>query len=187
MSSKKKNNKEEKVKKAPPVEEAAAEVSGGPGEDGNEKDALIQKLTEERDNYIDLAQRSRAEFDNYRRRSEQQRLESVSDGVREAICALLPVIDNMERAVASASADGNFDALKEGVEMVYKQLLDTLCNLGTEEIKAQDEVFDPNLHHAVLQGEACDDHACDTVMEVLQKGYCVRDKIVRHAMVKVAK
>ncbi len=194
---KEKDKKKKAVKKAveetveetvqEPAEEVTADVGGGPGEDGDEKDALITELTAERDKYLDLAQRARAEFDNYRRRSEQERLESVNNGVRDAITALLPVIDNLDRAVESAQNDTNFDSLKEGVEMVHKQLFEILANLGTEEIEAQDKPFDPNYHHAVMQGEADDEHESETVLEVFQKGYSVKGKIIRHAMVKVAK
>jgi len=153
----------------------------------DEKQQLIDKLTQERDGYLDLAQRARAEFDNYRRRNESAIREAVNDGVRDAVCALLPVLDNMDRAVAAVEAGGSLDALKEGVNMVFSQLRQVLRDLGLQEIEALGKPFDPNLHHAVMQGEATEDCPPDTVQEVMQKGYSVREKIVRHCMVKVAK
>jgi molecular chaperone GrpE len=135
-----------------------------------------------------MAQRTRAEFDNFKKRNATLRIDSIDDGVREAVNVMLPVIDNMERAIAAADSENEQVAsIKEGIDMIAKQMMDALQSLGLEEIKALGETFDPMMHHAVMQGEANDDYTTDTVMEVFQKGYSVRGKIVRHSMVKVAK
>lgn len=150
------------------------------------KDELKKALTE-RDQYLDMAQRSRAEFDNYRRRTETQRGESLHNGIRDTITQILPVIDNMERAFASSTEIDDTNPLKKGVEMVHKQFMETLTNIGLEKIDALGAEFDPNFHHAVMEGEATDEFVAGTVMEVMQEGYIVKDKIIRYAMVKVAK
>jgi molecular chaperone GrpE len=148
----------------------------------------IEKLEQEKNSYLDMAQRIRAEFDNYKKRNATLRTDSLDDGVRTAVEAMLPVIDNLERALDAADCENEQVAsIKEGVDMIFKQMMDGLETLGLEEIKALGETFDPMLHHAVMQGEANEDYSTDTVMEVFQKGYSVRGKIVRHSMVKVAK
>jgi molecular chaperone GrpE len=107
--------------------------------------------------------------------------------VREAITALLPVIDNLERALNVSEDHESTKAIKEGVEMTISQMIGVLESLGLEEIKAEGEMFDPNFHHAVMQGESDEDHPEGTILEVFQKGYVLRERIIRHSMVKVAK
>ncbi len=148
---------------------------------------MMKKLESEKNSYVELCQRTRAEFDNYKKRNATLRTDSIDEGIREAVNAMLPVIDNLERAIAAADDHEHTASIKEGVEMIFSQMLGVLEGLGLEEIKAEGEVFDPNLHHAVMQGEADEDYPQDIVMEVFQKGYSLRGKIIRHSMVKVAK
>ena len=125
------------------------------------------------------AQRIQAEFSNFRKRNASIRAESTDDGIREAVKTLLPVLDNFERAFA-ASDDSPF---AKGVEQIYKQLIDCLKKVGMEEIEAVGQ-FDPNMHEAVLQDTESDCEA-GMITAVLQKGYRVKGKIIRHTMVKV--
>ena len=146
--------------------------------------ALAKELEEtkaQRDEYLDLVQRKQAEFANYRRRTESVRQEAFDDGRREAIEKLLPVVDNLERALAAA---GEESSLKSGVEMVLRQTRDTLAKMGVETIDPMGQPFDAELHNAVMQGGE-DEGEPGTVCLVLQKGYKLGSRVIRHAMVKV--
>ena len=147
--------------------------------------AALEKELEEtraqRDEYLDLAQRKQAEFANYRRRTESVRQEAYDDGRRDAIEKLLPVVDNLERALDAA---GEESALRSGVEMVLRQTLETLTKMGVETIDPMGQPFDAELHNAVMQGSA-EEGEPGTVCQVLQKGYRLGGRVIRHAMVKV--
>ena len=144
--------------------------------------AELEKAKAQSDEYLDLAQRKQAEFANYRRRTEGIRAEAYDDGRREAISQLLPVVDNLERALAAAGEEEN--ALKSGVEMVLRQTRDALTKMGVEEIDPQGQPFDAELMNAVMQGTA-EEGEPGTVCMVLQKGYKLGERVIRHAMVKV--
>ena len=144
--------------------------------------AELEKTKAQCDEYLDLAQRKQAEFANYRRRTEGVRQEAFDDGRRDAIDKLLPVIDNLERALAAAG-EGE-DGLKAGVEMVLRQTKETFAKMGVEEIDPLGQPFDAELHNAVMQGGE-DEGEPGTVCMVLQKGYKLGNRVIRHAMVKV--
>jgi molecular chaperone GrpE len=133
--------------------------------------------------YSDRMLRLQADFDNFRRRTKQEKEEISVVVVQRLIGELLPVVDNMERALASDHGDGA--ALKAGIEMVYKQLMDTLAKNGMEVIKAAGEKFDPNFHQAVMREQSADAEE-DTILDELQRGYLVGGKVIRPSMVKVA-
>ncbi len=132
--------------------------------------------------YSDRLLRLQADFENFRRRTRQEKEDLSSVVVQGLIGDLLPVIDNLERALAAATADG--EALRTGVDMVYKQLMEVLGKNGLEPIEAVGEKFDPNFHQAVMRQTSEEEE--DTVLEELQRGYSVRGKVVRPSMVKVA-
>ena len=164
---------QEPLENGQPTEEAAPDA-----------EALAKELEEtkaQRDEYLDLVQRKQAEFANYRRRTESVRAEAYDDGRRDAIDKLLPVVDNLERAIAAAAEDS---ALREGVEMVLRQTLDALAKMGVETIDPMGQPFDAELHNAVMQGGE-DEGEPGTVCLVLQKGYKLGSRVIRHAMVKV--
>ena len=142
----------------------------------------LEKTKAQCDEYLDLAQRKQAEFANYRRRTEGVRQEAFDDGRRDAIDKLLPIIDNLERALAAAG-EGE-DGLKAGVEMVLRQTKETFAKMGVEEIDPLGQPFDAELHNAVMQGSE-DEGEPGTVCMVLQKGYKLGNRVIRHAMVKV--
>jgi molecular chaperone GrpE len=124
-----------------------------------------------------------AEYDNYRRRTTAEKENLGSDATIKAVSALLPSLDNLERAMPFA--DSNPESFKKGVEMTLRQLLETFKSLGVEEIEAQGAEFDPELHEAVMHVE--DEDAGDSVVvDVFQKGYRLGDRVVRHSVVKVA-
>jgi molecular chaperone GrpE len=146
---------------------------------------LIQdndKASKERDEYLNLAQRVQADFDNYRRRNQNAREDAYNDGVRDTLVKFLPVLDNLDRA---ASAPCGEEALREGVQLVVRQLNTVLCSAGVQEICAEGQVFDPNLHNAVMQ-ECAEGVESGMVTAVMQKGYMMGCKVLRHSMVKVA-
>ena len=142
----------------------------------------LEKTKAQCDEYLDLAQRKQAEFANYRRRTEGVRQEAFDDGRRDAIDKLLPIIDNLERALGAASE--NEQGLKAGVEMVLRQTKETFAKMGVEEIDPMGQPFDAELHNAVMQGSE-DEGEPGTVCMVLQKGYKLGNRVIRHAMVKV--
>jgi len=142
----------------------------------------LEKTKAQCDEYLDLAQRKQAEFANYRRRTEGVRQEAFDDGRRDAIDKLLPVIDNLERALAAAG--DHEEGLKAGVEMVLRQTKETFAKMGVEEIDPMGQPFDAELHNAVMQGSE-DEGEPGTVCMVLQKGYKLGNRVIRHAMVKV--
>ena len=178
-----------------PEEELMTEVPEEPSENetetaeetsGQDGDALKKELEEanaKTAEYLAMAQRVQADFENYRKRNETVRADAFADGRREVAAAMLPVLDNLERAV-DAAAGSKDEALKNGVEMVLKQMTDAYAKLDVKPIDRMGEKFDPNLENAILQGTE-EDGEPGTVCQVLQKGYMIGDKVLRHAMVKV--
>ena len=167
--------------KVPQEQEAAQEAT----EQVADVAALQEELAKTKaqcDEYLDLAQRKQAEFANYRRRTEGVRQEAFDDGRRDAIDKLLPVIDNLERALSAAGESE--DGLKAGVEMVLRQTKETFAKMGVEEIDPLGQPFNAELHNAVMQGSE-DEGEPGTVCAVFQKGYKLGNRVVRHAMVKV--
>lgn len=143
----------------------------------------IDKLTKEKDETVALAQRLQADFDNYRRRNASIHSDSLDEGVRAVVKELLPVLDNFDRALMNA--EGVDKGFVDGIALLHRQLLDALAKHGLSEVEANGK-FDPELHEAVLQEEKEGAQSGD-VIDVLQKGYKVKDRIIRHSMVKVAK
>lgn len=153
-------------------------------------DGELDKLTEalrqaedKRDEYLQLAQRVQADFENFRRRNQNIRKEAFDDGARAFATTLLPVLDNLERAIDSAG-QGEEKSLLEGVTMVERMLADAFEKRGITPISRLNEPFDPNLENAVMNGEP-EDGEPGTVCAVLQKGYIMDGVVLRHAMVKV--
>lgn len=159
------------------AEEEQTEASGKTNEE-----ELEEKLKEQNDKYMRLY----AEYDNYRKRSEREKDARYADAVIDAVAELLPIGDNLERALQTEVESEDAKKLKEGVEMIMKQFNDSLEKLSVAPIKAVGEQFDPNLHNAVMhiEDETVDDN---TVVEEFMKGYIYNSKrVVRHSMVKVA-
>ena len=160
-------------------EEPAAEEAAAPEDEKPEKK---DKKTGQIEELTDRLQRTMAEFDNFRKRTEKEKASMYVIGAKEVVEKILPVVDNFERGLASAQEG---DAFAEGMQMVYKQLMTALSEMGVEPIDAVGKEFDPNLHNAVMHVE--DPEAGEnTVVEELQKGYLYKEFVVRHSMVKVA-
>ena len=159
-------------------EETPAPEAEKPAEK-TEAEAAEEKAAE----YLAMAQRIQADFENFRRRNESVRADSFAEGKRDVAAAMLPVLDNLERA-AEAGAGSADEALKNGVDLVLKQMNEVYRKLDGTPIDRVGEKFDPNLENASLQGTE-EDGEPGTVCQVLQKGYKMGDRILRHAMVKV--
>ena len=162
-----------------PVEDAADASQAPKGPTQEELDAAKAKA----DEYLTLAQRVQADFDNFRRRNESVRADAYNEGIRALAATLLPVMDNLERAV-DAAKDSPDVQLKEGVGLVLRQLGDVFQKQGITPIDRLGEKFDPNLENALMQG-APEDGEPGTVCQVFQKGYQIGKNVLRHAMVKV--
>lgn len=152
-----------------------------------ELEKQLEQLERERDEHLALAQRVQADFANFKRRNENTSAKFYDGGVGEAVLAFLPVLDNLDRALCSMEEGGCPEAFVEGIEMVKKQFNDVLTKLQVEEIEALGKPFDPEFHHAVAQEDAQEGQEENTVIEVLQKGYKHKDRVLRYSMVKVAK
>ena len=167
------------------TQQAQQQTESVEGEVVDETQQKIAKLEQQCADYLDKYQRCLAEFDNFRKRTAKEKAGMYDDGVRSSIEKLLPVIDNLERAVAAHKQTDEEDSFYKGVQMTLKQFQEILTSLGVEEIKAVGEVFNPNLHAAVAHEEN-EEYAENTVMVEMLKGYKYKDKVIRHSMVKVA-
>ena len=132
----------------------------------------------------DRVKRQLAEFENFRNRTEKEKAAMFETGAKSVIEKLLPVVDNFERGLATVPEDKKDDPFVDGMNMIYKQLITELENLGVKPIEAVGTEFDPNLHNAVMQVES-EEYESGIVAQELQKGYTYRDSVVRHSMVAV--
>ena len=136
--------------------------------------------------YLDHLKRLKAEFENYKKRLVNDQNQFVEFASEKLITKLLPILDNLERALHSANANPTSDGLVEGLKLVYNQLKEVLQKEGLEALAPHGKEFDPQEHEAVLQVKT-KKHKDDTIVEVLQRGYALKGKVLRAAMVKVAK
>ncbi len=146
----------------------------------------LQKLAAERDQYLDMAQRVRAEFENYQKRSQKDREQERRYAYTPLIFDLLPVFDNLERTLLAAQQAGETGALVQGVAMVQNQFLEQLKRHGITRIEALGKPFDPNLHQAVVQQPSAE-HEPNTVVQVLEQGFMNHERVLRPAKVIVSK
>jgi molecular chaperone GrpE len=130
--------------------------------------------------------RLHADFDNYRKRSRKNLQEEIVRANEELVGKLLPVLDNLERALA-VDSDASAASIREGVQLVYRQFLDILSKEGLEPIAALGETFDPNLHEAVMVETVADPEMENRILEEFQRGYTFRERVLRAAVVKVGK
>ena len=149
-------------------------------DDSTEKlQEMGEKLAEAQDKYVRLY----SEYENYRKRTNMEKADLIVNGSKDMIKAVLPVVDDMERAL-TAMADE--DVAKEGVQLIYNKLMNILSQKGLKPIEAKGQKFDENLHEAVTQFPAADEKQKGTVMDVVEKGYYLNDKVLRYAKVVVA-
>jgi molecular chaperone GrpE len=143
----------------------------------------LDELKREKEALQDRLLRTAAEFDNYRKRVDRERRDLAEYTAADVVSEMLPIVDNLERALAAAP---EADPLRKGVELIHKQMLDLLRKRGVKAIEALGADFDPNFHQAVIH-EPTSEHREGEVIEELQRGYLLGDRLLRPAMVKVAK
>lgn len=141
------------------------------------KDEMIAELN-------DKLMRNMAEFDNYRKRTDKEKSAMYDLGVKSLLEKILPVVDNFERGLSSVTDEDKGSAFVQGIELIYRQLMNALDEIGLKPIDAVGKEFDPGLHNAVMHGED-ENLGPNTVSEEFQKGYTYRDMVVRYSMVKV--
>jgi molecular chaperone GrpE len=162
-----------------PVDESGPEAAGDPAE-------LAGKLAEQTaraEEYLNMLQRTQADFENFRRRTRQEKEEAQKYCSWRLVTNLLPVLDNFERAMAAGGDD--IQSFRSGMEMIFRQLKDVLEKEGVQAMQAVGEEFDPTKHEAVMSVQSAE-HPNNTVVEDVQKGYLLLDRVIRPAMVKVA-
>ena len=174
----------------PPTPPPAGEEFEGAGREAIEGDldALLAKAEKERDEYLDLAKRTKADFENFRKRMSADVLAAAGRGKAEVLRDVLPVLDDLERALQAAGLDpegDSDDGLAHGVLLVFRSLRDSLAKHGIEAVDPTGERFDPNLHEA-LSAQPAEGVESGVVIETMQKGYRFGDQLIRPARVVVA-
>ncbi|MTT32501.1 nucleotide exchange factor GrpE [Terrilactibacillus sp. BCM23-1] len=150
-----------------------------------EQQAQLENLAKEKEELNSRYLRAQADFENFKRRSNEEKIQARKFRSQDLVTEVLPVIDNFQRALSVQAESADAENLKQGMEMVLRQLQEALKKEGVEEIEAANQPFDPNLHQAVMQVESSE-HESNTVVEVLQAGYTLNGRVVRPAMVKVS-
>lgn len=163
------------------ADEDTAETTEEDDEDSevSTAESAEEAIEAERERYLRLY----AEFDNFRKRTAKEKLEAYGEATARCIEQLLPVVDNFERAMEAPCSDAQYQS---GMEMIFGQIKNFLEKLGVTEIEALGAEFDPNVHNAIKQSEATEEYPEGTVCEVFQKGYMLKDKMIRPAMVAVS-
>lgn len=178
-----KENKKKQIEEEQ-VEDTDAEVTEDTTEAESQEDLArkIEALEKEKEELQNKNLRQMAEFDNFKKRTQREKDELYNYAKADCVEMILGVLDNFERALETQCSDETF---KQGIEMIFNQMNECLGRLGVEEIPAQGETFDPDLHNAVNQVED-DAYGENTVCQVFQKGYRIGDRVIRHSMVVVA-
>lgn len=150
-------------------------------DNSTEEEKITQQLEELKDKYL----RTVAEFDNFKRRTLKEKTELILNGGEKAITAILPIIDDMERAIENAHKQECVDAVEEGWELIYKKLLSTLEGMGVKKIEVENKDFDVDFHEAVAMVPGMGDDKKGKIIYCVQTGYTLNDKVIRHAKVAV--
>ena len=167
------------------MNDANTTTSDASAEELNVLKSHLQAAEHARDEYLGQAKRARADFENYQKRASRDQAQEKKYAVAPLAADLLPALDNLERATAAAEQVGETGPLVQGVALVHSMLLDVFRRHGIARIEAQNQPFDPNLHQAVMQMPSAD-KAPMTVLQVLEQGYMLHDRVLRPARVAVA-
>ena len=170
----------------PEVREDDDTVAAGVSDDPAQEQDRIAALIKDRDALQDRLLRTAAEFDNFRKRVERERRELAEYAAADVLTDLLAIVDDLERALQAPAEGPGAQAYRQGVELIHKQMLDLIRKRGVRPIEAVGADFDPNFHQAVIH-EASTAHREGEVMHELRRGYMLGDRLLRPAMVKVAK
>ena len=186
MEKKEKNKElEEEIKEAEVVDTDSSETEEERDVSEMSKEELeveVERLKKENDKYYKHLQRTAAEFDNYKKRVSKEKDNIYALAVGDVVAEYINVLDNIDRAIAVETAD---EKMKQGIEMIHKQMIGIMNSLGVFEIPTVNEPFNPEVHDAVMHIES-DEYGEQVVVEELRKGYRRGDRVIRHAMVKVA-
>lgn len=177
-------NEAEMAENTAEPENGAADENGNEAEGGEEKsplEAAQEQIAELKDKYL----RSVAEFDNYRKRTLKEKAELILNGSEKAVSAVLPVLDDMERAIANGEKTDDVQVLREGMTLIYTKFLKVLEGLGVKEIETADADFNTDVHEAIAMVPGMGDDKKGKVLDCVQKGYTINDKVIRHAKVAV--
>lgn len=162
-----------------------ADTEADAAETGKTAEQLLDEANKQIEDLKDKLLRQMAEFDNYKKRTLKERTELILNGNAGVITAILPVIDDMERAVANAGKSDDVKAVEEGWELIFKKLFDTMKGLGVSKIETEGQDFDTDFHEAVAMVPGQPDEMKGKVIDCLQSGYKLNDKVLRHAKVAV--
>ncbi len=190
MSKKGKSSEKDQVEA---LEDQILENGEGKAENGIENEDLQEESTEENDKDSQIAElkdkylRLAAEFDNYKRRTVKEKLNMMGTANRDTLSALLPVLDDFDRAKKNAEDENNVEPFSEGVMMVYNKLFTTLQQKGMKPMDSNGEEFDPELHEAITEIPAPSEDMKGKVIDTVERGYYLKDAILRYAKVVVGK
>ncbi|GLX69187.1 nucleotide exchange factor GrpE [Paenibacillus glycanilyticus] len=167
------------------IDEVIEEQQTEQQEESVQEDSRLEELAKLAEENHQRYLRAQADFDNFRRRTQKEKEDLAQYASMKLIGQLLPVVDNFDRAVAAASANQDFDALAKGVDMIFRQLEQTLQQEGLKAMEAVGQPFNPEFHQAIMTVES-DEHEEGIIVEEVQKGYVLKDRVLRPAMVKVS-
>ncbi|MDO5446611.1 MAG: nucleotide exchange factor GrpE, partial [Prevotellaceae bacterium] len=184
MSKNKKNNKKEMKDEEVLNEQQSEETVETQEEKQQEEKNPIEELQQQVEEYKDKYLRSVAEFDNYRKHTLKEKAELILNGGEKTIVAMLPVIDDMERAIANNAKSDDIEAIKEGFNLIYQKFVKTLEGMGVKKIDTTDADFDTEFHNAIAMLPMGDDKK-GKVIDCVKTGYTLNDKVIRHADVAV--
>ncbi len=184
---KKEETVEQPATEETPAEEALAEETPAqeltPEEQlANMLDEAQQMVNEERDKYLRLS----AEFDNYRKRTLKEKAELIKNGAEKTLTAILPVLDDFERALKNMEASEETQAMKEGVELIFSKFQKVLAQEGLKKIETEGQAFDTDFHEAIALVPSPSEEQKGKILDCVQTGYMLNDKVIRHAKVAVA-
>jgi len=145
----------------------------------------LEEVQAKADEYLDGWQRARAEFANYKKRIERDRLRFHNEAIGEVTKRYLPIVDDLERALKDRLEEGDGATWAEGIELIYRKMLKVLETDGITPMNAEGEIFDPNLHEAIVKTES-DEHESEQIIEVLEQGYMIGERVLRPARVRIA-
>jgi len=185
VSTKEQHNEEFVQEAEQAAAEAVEETVQAEDAEAISEDSRIAELTKQAEENMQRYLRVQADFDNFRRRTAKEREELAQYASMKLITNLLPVVDNFERAIAASAENSNYESLAKGVDMIFRQLEQTLSQEGLTAMTTVGEMFNPEFHQAIMQVES-EEHEEGIIVEEVQKGYVLKEKVLRPAMVKVS-
>lgn len=188
---KEKNTDKESVKEGQKIQDENIEEQGNESaadnmsEENSDQDAKSSDMADEASEWKDKYLRLVAEFDNYRKRTLREKMDLIASGGEDVIKSLLAIMDDIDRALDAMTKSDDIEAIRQGIVLIHQKLIDTLHAKGVEEISAIGQELDTDLHEAVAKFPVAEEEKKGKVIDVVQKGYKLKDKVVRFAKVVV--